>query len=74
MSDPRWRAGGIAAIPYLAMIVGVPFMNSTAKAWFLPEIGMWILAWVVLTPLFLFAAYRVGGYAEYEAEPGESRS
>ena len=63
MSPARWRAVVIAFLPYVAMIVGIPFVNSARQLWFLPAVGMWVLGWVVVTPLFLYAAYRIGGYA-----------
>jgi len=53
-------------LPYVVMIVGVPFFNSPDNIGGLPLLGLWILIWVVLTPVFLLAAYRLLPRAERE--------
>ncbi|HLI39140.1 MAG TPA: DUF3311 domain-containing protein [Streptosporangiaceae bacterium] len=53
-------------LPYVAMVAGVPFFNSSANIGGLPLLGLWILIWVVATPLFLLAAYRLLPRAERE--------
>lgn len=45
--------------PYVAMLVGIPFVNSTRDVLGLPLLGLWILVWVLLTPVFLTAAHRL---------------
>jgi hypothetical protein len=41
------------------MLVGIPFFNSGREVAQFPLLGLWILIWVVLTPAFLLAAYRL---------------
>jgi hypothetical protein len=66
MQSQRRAAVVVALVPYVLMIVGVPFVNSARQIWFLPAVGMWILVWVVVTPAFLYAAYRMGWRRERE--------
>jgi hypothetical protein len=52
----------LALIPACALIGGLPFVNRLEPILFgLPFLLFWILAWVVLTPVFLFLAYRTQG-------------
>lgn len=50
----------LAAIPAIALSLAIPLANRTepviAGA---PFLLVWIVAWVIATPLFLYAAYRV---------------
>ena len=57
-------AAGI--LPYVVMLVGVPFFNSSANVGGLPLLALWILIWVLLTPAFLAVAYRLLPRAERE--------
>jgi hypothetical protein len=52
--------------PYVLMLAGIPFVNSAANVGGIPLLGLWILIWVVLTPAFLLAAYRLLPRAERE--------
>jgi uncharacterized membrane protein YozB (DUF420 family) len=56
----------VGFFPFVVMLVGVPFANSTANAGGLPVLALWILIWVVLTPVFLLAAFRLLPRAERE--------
>ena len=52
----------LALIPACALVGGLPFVNRLEPTVFhLPFLLFWILGWVVVTPLFLFLAYRAGG-------------
>lgn len=48
----------LGAIPYLAMIVGIPFVNSTRVVLGLPLIALWICLCVLVSPVFLGLAAR----------------
>jgi hypothetical protein len=52
--------------PYVVMLVGIPFVNSGANVGGVPMLGLWILIWVLLTPVFLLGAYRLLPRAERE--------
>ncbi len=57
----------LAAIPILALIGGLPFVNHEEPLVFgLPFLLFWLLAWVMATPAFLAAAYVI------EHRPGDS--
>jgi len=48
-----------AAVPALALTLGIPFANHIEPRIFgLPFLLAYIVAWIVLTPAFLAAAYR----------------
>jgi len=49
----------VGLVPYVVMLVGIPFVNSGREVAQFPLLGLWILIWVVLTPPFLLAAYRL---------------
>jgi hypothetical protein len=50
----------LAAIPAIALSLAIPLVNrfepQVAGA---PFLLVWIVAWVLLVPLFLYAAYRL---------------
>ena len=49
-----------AAIPVVALIAGLPFVNRLEPVVLgLPFLLSWILGWVLATPLFLAAAYAL---------------
>ena len=49
-----------AAIPAVALVTGLPFVNRLEPIVFgLPFLLLWILGWVVVTPAFLAVAYVV---------------
>ncbi|MBN2246543.1 MAG: DUF3311 domain-containing protein [Candidatus Aminicenantes bacterium] len=50
----------LGAIPFLMLVFALPLVNRIHPVIFgLPFILFWILAWVMLTPLILFFAYRL---------------
>ncbi len=52
----------IALTPACALVGGLPFVNRLEPRVFgLPFLMSWIVGWVVLTPVFLYLAYLVGG-------------
>ena len=47
-----------ALVPAVALVAGLPFVNRLEPVVLgLPFLLFWILAWVLLTPLFLAVAY-----------------
>lgn len=59
MQQRRPVAAVCAAIPFLALTLGVVFANHLEpRILGLPFVLAWIVLWVVLTPAFLWAAYR----------------
>jgi hypothetical protein len=63
-------AFAVAIIPMLVLVGGLPFANRLEPVVFgLPFLLTWIVGWVVLTPLFLGAAYLlVRGGSEHPPE------
>ncbi len=52
----------LALIPAIMLSVAVPFVNRLEPRIFgLPFILAWIIAWVLLTPAFLYSIYRLEG-------------
>jgi hypothetical protein len=52
----------LALVPAVMLSLAIPFVNRDQPRVFgLPFLLFWILAWVVLTPLFLAAIYRLEG-------------
>lgn len=50
----------LGAIPFLTLVFALPLVNRIHPVILgLPFLLFWILAWVMLTPLILFAAYRL---------------
>lgn len=50
---------GLALVPVLALTLGIPFANRLEpRIAGLPFLLAYIVIWIVLTPLFLFAVYR----------------
>ena len=56
----RWAPPMLAAIPSIALSLAIPLVNR-----FEPSVGgapfllVWIVAWLLLVPIFLYAAYRL---------------
>ena len=56
----RWVPAALAAIPSIALSLAIPLVNR-----FEPSVGgapflmVWIVGWLLLVPLFLYAAYRL---------------
>ena len=56
---PRLTAVVCAAIPVLALTLGVVLANRLEpRILGLPFVLAWIVGWVLLTPAFMWAAYR----------------
>ncbi len=56
---PRVTAVVCAAIPVLALTLGVVLANwLEPRILGLPFVLAWIVAWVLLTPAFMWVAYR----------------
>jgi hypothetical protein len=53
-------------IPYIVMIIGIPFFNKSVNVGGIPLLGLWIGIWVVLVPVFLSLAARLLPRAERE--------
>jgi hypothetical protein len=52
----------LALVPVLALTVGIPFANRLEPRIFgLPFLLAYIVVWILLTPVFLFAVYRSEG-------------
>lgn len=50
----------LAAIPIAALSIGVPLVNRIEPRIFgLPFVLAWIVAWVLLTPAFLWSIGRI---------------
>jgi hypothetical protein len=56
----------VGLIPYVIMLVGIPFFNKSVNVGGVPLLGLWIGAWVVLVPAFLALAGRMLPRAERE--------
>jgi hypothetical protein len=53
----KW-ALGFAAVPFITLAFSLPFVNRAEPFILgLPFVLFWIVLWVALTPLALFAAY-----------------
>jgi hypothetical protein len=53
------KALACGAVPFLALVAALPFINRLRPTVLgLPFVLFWILAWVALTPVFLFLADR----------------
>ncbi len=49
----------LGSIPFLTLVLALPFVNRLRPVILgLPFILFWILCWILLTPVLLFAAYR----------------
>ena len=58
----HWLAGAIAAVPALALTFWIPFANHQEPRFYgIPFLIVWIIGWVLATPLFLYAAYKAEG-------------
>jgi hypothetical protein len=53
-------AFAVAVVPMLVLVAGLPFVNHVDPVVFgLPFLLVWIVGWVMATPLFLGAAYLI---------------
>ena len=52
----------VALVPVLALTVGIPFANRVEpRIAGLPFLPVYIAMWIVLTPIFMLAVYRIEG-------------
>ena len=60
----------LGAIPFVMLVFALPLVNRIHPVILgLPFILFWILAWVMLTPLILFFAYRLE--QKHDSDEGE---
>ena len=70
---PVW-AIALALVPALALVTGLPFVNRLQPVVLgLPFLLAWILGWVLVTPLFLAAAYFLVEPKDGGSRPGADR-
>jgi hypothetical protein len=51
----------LALVPAVALVAGLPFVNRLEPVVLgLPFLLLWILGWVLVTPIFLGLAYTLG--------------
>ncbi len=56
----RWRAALPALVPVAALAFGVPLVNRLDPSVFgVPFVMFWVVAWVAVTPLFLWLVGRL---------------
>ena len=56
---PTVRSYASALIPTLALTIGIPFANHVEPRIFgLPFLLAYIVAWIIVTPIFMYAALR----------------
>lgn len=71
MIGSRWSLAAVG-IPAIAVLVGVPIISgSTYTIWGAPAVFVWLFAWLPLTTLCLWVAWRYferEGYQELEGE------
>lgn len=50
----------LAAVPTLALSLAIPFVNRFEPSlWGAPFLLVWIVGWVLATPVMLYAAFRI---------------
>jgi hypothetical protein len=60
MTKGTKAALALAAVPFLTLVLALPFVNRERPVILgLPFLLFWILVWVALTPVCLYAAYRL---------------
>jgi hypothetical protein len=65
-------AFAVAVAPLLVLVAGLPFVNRLDPIVFgLPFLLVWIVGWVMATPLFLGAAYLIVGGADGRPSSGD---
>lgn len=56
----RWSAVISALVPVVALAIAVPFVNRDQPTVFgLPFVMFWVIAWVLLTPPFMWLVGRL---------------
>jgi hypothetical protein len=61
-----YKSLAVGFIPYVVMLIGIPFFNKSVNVGGIPLLGLWIIIWVVLVPVFLVLAWRMLPRAERE--------
>ncbi len=62
MKRPSWGALAVALVPFGAMCFSVPLWDRLHPMVLgMPFNMFWLLAWIVLTSVCLWAAYRIEG-------------
>ena len=50
----------LGSIPFLMLVFALPFVNRLEPVILgMPFLLFWIMAWVIMTPVILFLAYRL---------------
>ena len=60
------RSMSVGFIPYVVMLIGIPFFNRSVSVGGIPLLALWMIIWVVLSPAFLALASRLLPRAERE--------
>ncbi|MGH3165652.1 MAG: DUF3311 domain-containing protein [Trebonia sp.] len=60
------RSVSVGFIPYVVMLIGIPFFNKSTDVGGIPLLALWIVIWVLLSPAFLAVASRLLPRAERE--------
>ena len=64
----------LGTIPFLTLVFALPFVNRIKPLILgLPFIIFWLLLWVALTPLVLWAAYKIEQKLNAPGEEGRKR-
>ncbi len=64
----------VAIIPALVLVAGLPLVNRLEPVIFgLPFLLFWIVGWVLVTPVFLGAAYLLVRTADDRPSEGDAR-
>jgi len=62
----------LGAVPFLMLVFALPLVNRVEPVILgLPFILFWILVWIALTPLVLYAAYRLDNKSGPPDDPEE---
>ena len=61
-----YKSLAVGFTPYVVMLIGIPFFNKSVNVGGIPLLGLWIIIWVVLVPVFLVLAGRMLPRAERE--------
>ncbi|WP_322103040.1 DUF3311 domain-containing protein [Paraburkholderia sp. J41] len=62
----------LAALPFIGILLGVPFVNRTEPLVFgMPLVLAWIVAWVVLTAVIMGLVYKLDPVNRLPLEPAD---
>lgn len=69
VKTPSLSALALAAIPFVAMCFSVTLWDRIEPMFFgVPFNLCWLILWIVLTPCFMWGAYRIEAAAERRGE------